>query len=129
MILLGKYFHFFVSKYFRFQFIFYVKIAPPSPPSTPHLLKKKFSPLFPSNPPLKVEVLSSPLFLKIWLEVQPHGRKVGVHYVSVPWRYFLRRTSKNWCFFSLLSIIVNVIIIAFCLYFYCFCLIFLLEYQ
>ena len=30
-------------------------------------------PLFPSNPPLKVEVLTSPppSFLKIWLEVQP----------------------------------------------------------
>ena len=83
MILLGKYFHFFVSKYFRFQFIFYVKIAPPSPPSTPHLLKKKFSPLFPSNPPLKVEVLSSPLFLKIWLEVQsplPAEKRRGARY-------------------------------------------------
>ena len=40
---------------------------------------KKVTPLFPSNPPLKVEVLSSPApFLKIWLEVQtppsPHPR-------------------------------------------------------
>ena len=32
---------------------------------------KKVTDLFPSNPPLKVEVLSSPSFLKIWLEVQP----------------------------------------------------------
>ena len=32
----------------------------------------KVIPLFPSNPPLKVEVLSSPPpFLKIWLEAQP----------------------------------------------------------
>ena len=31
----------------------------------------KKSPLFPSNPFLKVEVLPSPPFLKIWLEVQP----------------------------------------------------------
>ena len=28
-------------------------------------------PIFLSNHPLKVEVLSSPSFLKIWLEVQP----------------------------------------------------------
>ena len=34
---------------------------------------KKSHPLFPSNPLLKVEVLSSLPFLKIWLEVQtPH---------------------------------------------------------
>ena len=32
---------------------------------------KKSYPLFSSNPPLKVEVLSNPTFLKIWLEVQP----------------------------------------------------------
>ena len=32
---------------------------------------KKVTPLFLSNPPLKVEVLSSPPFLKIWLEAQP----------------------------------------------------------
>ena len=32
---------------------------------------KKVIPLFPSNPSLKVEVLSRPPFLKIWLEVQP----------------------------------------------------------
>ena len=31
----------------------------------------KVTSLFPSKPPLKVEVLSSPPFLKIWLEVQP----------------------------------------------------------
>ena len=34
-----------------------------APPKKSHLL-------FPSNLPLKVEVLSSPPFLKIWLEVQ-----------------------------------------------------------
>ena len=31
---------------------------------------EKSHPLFPSNPPLKVEVLPSPPFLKIWLEAQ-----------------------------------------------------------
>ena len=50
---------FIVIKYFRFEFIFYVKIATPPP--------KKSHPLFPSNLPLKVDVLSSPFFLKIWL--------------------------------------------------------------
>ena len=34
-------------------------------------LLKKVTPVFPSNPLLKVKVLSSPPFLKIWLEVQP----------------------------------------------------------
>ena len=39
------------------------------------------SPLFPRNPPLKVEVLSSPPFWKIWLEAQSPCRKGGgVHY-------------------------------------------------
>ena len=40
-----------------------------------HPMKKVTPPLFPSNPSLKVEVLSSPPFLKIWLEAQtppPH---------------------------------------------------------
>ena len=32
---------------------------------------EKNYPLFPSNLPLKVEVLSSPFFLKVWLEAQP----------------------------------------------------------
>ena len=32
---------------------------------------EKSCPLLPSNPPLKVEFLSSPPFLKIWLEAQP----------------------------------------------------------
>ena len=42
---------------------------------------KKVTDLFPSNPPLKVEVLSSPSFFKIWLEVQPHppAEREGVH--------------------------------------------------
>ena len=47
--------------------MFYVKIAT--------LPLKESRPLFPSNLPLKIEVPSSPLFLKIWLEViyiQPH---------------------------------------------------------
>ena len=45
---------------------FCVKIATPPP-----LKKEKSHPLFPSNPPLKDEVLSKPPFLKIWPEVQP----------------------------------------------------------
>ena len=53
---------FFLIKYFRFQFIFYVNIAPPL---------KKSPPFFPATPS-KVEVLSSPPpFLQFWLEVQP----------------------------------------------------------
>ena len=39
---------------------------------------RKIHPLFPSNPPLKVEVLSSlPHFLKIWLEAQPAPLQKG----------------------------------------------------
>ena len=33
------------------------------------LFLKKVIPLFPSNPPIKIEVMPSPLFLKIWLEI------------------------------------------------------------
>ena len=50
---------------------------------------KKVTPLFPSKPPLKVEVLSSPPIFKIWLEAEPPppsahlaGRGVGAHYVQ-----------------------------------------------
>ena len=60
---------------------FCVKIATPPP-----LKKEKSHPLFPSNPPLKDEVLSKPPFLKIWPEVQPsppppaeRGEGGGVH--------------------------------------------------
>ena len=52
--------NFFVIKYSGFPFIFYLKIATPPPPEKSH-------PIFPSNFPLKTEVLSSPLPpLKIW---------------------------------------------------------------
>ena len=65
---------FFLS-FFRFWFIFYVKIAP-----TP---EKSHLPLS-QQPPLKVEVMSSspPPFLKIWLEVQPPSsrKEGGAHY-------------------------------------------------
>ena len=72
---------FFVIKYFRFQFIFYVKLHLPPPP--PPL--KKVTLLFPTKLPLKVEVLSSPpspTFLKLWWEVQPplSNREGGTHY-------------------------------------------------
>ena len=40
------------------------KLQPPPSP-------KKGDPIFPSNPLLKVEVLSSPPFMKMWLEAQP----------------------------------------------------------
>ena len=71
--------NFFAITYFRFYFIFYVKIAPQSPPYP--------TSLFPTNPPLK-KILPSPppslRFLKIWQEDQPHppvekGR-TGAHY-------------------------------------------------
>ena len=50
---------------------------------------EKSHPLSPSNPPLKVEVLSSTHFLKIWLEAQPPPpspaeRGGGAHYGAVP---------------------------------------------
>ena len=47
-------------QFIRFYCIFYVKIAMPLPSL------KNVTSLFPSNLPLKVEVLSSLLFLKIW---------------------------------------------------------------
>ena len=42
---------------------------------------EKSQPLFPSNPPLKVEVLSSPPppFLKIWFKVQDHYRSPNIY--------------------------------------------------
>ena len=53
------------------DFNFYVKIAHPPPPL------EKVIPVFPSNPLLKVEVLSNPPFLKIWLETQLPCREGG----------------------------------------------------
>ena len=54
---------------------------------------KKVTPLFPSNPTLKVEVLSSPPLIKIWLEAQSPppcrkrggggGMEVGAHYDDI----------------------------------------------
>ena len=51
------------------------KLQPPPP-------WKKSPPFFPSNPHLKVEVLSSPcLFFKIWLEAQsPTAERGGAQY-------------------------------------------------
>ena len=47
-----------VIKYLRFEFIFYVKSAPPPTPSP-----EKGHPHFPTNLPAKVEILSiAPLF-------------------------------------------------------------------
>ena len=53
-----------------FNLFFMWKLQPPL---------KKVTPVFPSNPPLKVEILSSPLFFKIWLEVQPPCKNRGLH--------------------------------------------------
>ena len=61
---------FFAIKYFRFNFFVCVKIATPPPPPPLHPSLKKVTSLFPSNPSLKVKVLPSLHFLKIWLEVQ-----------------------------------------------------------
>ena len=61
---------------------------------------KKY-PLFPSNPPLKVEVLSSPPFLKIWLEVQPPpSRNGGAHYDND-----MRKQTFYICFFYICKLI------------------------
>ena len=63
---------------FQILIYFYVKIATPLKKVTPFL----------RNPPLKVEVLSSHPFLKIWLEVQPppptHSIKGRVHTMATP---------------------------------------------
>ena len=50
--------------------LFFVKTATSSP--------EKSHPLFPSNLPLKIEILSSHPFLKIWSEVQPSSQQKGV---------------------------------------------------
>ena len=63
----------------NFNLFFYENCSPPP--------LKKVTLFFPSNPPLKVEALSSPPFLKIWLEAQPPRPPVerggGAHYVAV----------------------------------------------
>ena len=47
-------------------------------PPTPTRPNEKSHSLFPSNPPLTVEAVPSPPFLKIWLEAQPPPiEKVG----------------------------------------------------
>ena len=51
-----------------FKFFFVLKFQPPPPPPAP---LKRVTPSFPATPPLKVVVLSSPPFWKIWLEIQP----------------------------------------------------------
>ena len=65
----------FLVKIYQFKFLVYFlcKNCTPTP--------WKKSPLFPSNPPLEIEVLSSTTFLKIWVAgstVSP-SKKVGVH--------------------------------------------------
>ena len=55
-----------------FSLFFYVKTA---------TSLKKIHPLFPSNPPPKIGILTChPPFLKIWMEAQPPSRKEGAHY-------------------------------------------------
>ena len=57
----------FCIKYFRFWFIFIWKLQHP----------QKSHPISLSNTPLKIEVLSSNPFLKIWLEVQSRPSRKG----------------------------------------------------
>ena len=62
--------------------------------ATPPLLKK-VTPFFPSNPHLKVEVLSSPPpFLKIWLETQPPAaeRRGAVPAMAQWWKKYLSKS-------------------------------------
>ena len=59
-----------------FNLLFMSKLQPPPEKSHPPLSQQ---------PPLKVEVLSSPSFLKIWLEVQPsppQQKGEGVHTIQ-----------------------------------------------
>ena len=86
-------------EYLRFKNLFFM--CPP-----PHL--KKVTPLFPRNPPLKVEVLSSPAplpptplsFWKFGLEFNPFpSRKGGAHYIA--------SGGTNWIF--LLSLVTSLI--------------------
>ena len=69
-----------------FQILIYsVTIAPPPPPTPTPL--KKVTPFFLSKPPLKVEVLSSPPFLKFGWRLNPPlqtaEREGGAHYVTL----------------------------------------------
>ena len=65
----------FVIKYFRFQFIFYLK--------TTNLPPEKCHRLFSSNLIQKLRSCQAPSFLKIWYEVQHPSRMGGggTHYV------------------------------------------------
>ena len=60
--------NFFVVKYFRFLFTFYVKTA-----TSP----EKSHPLFPSNLPLKIGILSSPLYWTFDQSLNTPSRKGG----------------------------------------------------
>ena len=53
----------------RFQFIFYVELQPP----------EKSQPLFPIDPPIKIEILSRPPLPPL---VRPAGRKRGRRYIN-----------------------------------------------
>ena len=69
---------FFSLNILDFNLFFTWKLHTPLPsPSS-----EKSHPSLPQQLPLKVEVLSNPTFLKIWLEVQPSPaeRGWGVHY-------------------------------------------------
>ena len=57
---------------------------------------KKVTPLFPSNPTVKIEVLSSPPLLKIGWKVQPPSRKGGGGCTLWDWLViFRKRHEKN----------------------------------
>ena len=76
--------NFFVVKYFRFLFTFYVKTA-----TSP----EKSHPLFPSNLPLKIGILSSPLYWTFDQSLNTPSRKGGAGGVGGDY-YFGRYSSE-----------------------------------
>ena len=46
--------------------------------------------LFPSNPNFKIEILSNPPFLKIWLEVQPPSPQTE----NKAWQNYVKRLKQ-----------------------------------
>ena len=94
---------FLFTKYFYF-FMWKLHPLPPHPPPS-----EKVNPLFPSNPPLKGEVLwSPPPFLKICLEVQtppPNrnrglGERGGEHYVLPVLKWIMAPKRAKCTYFS-----------------------------
>ena len=75
---------------------------------------KKGYPLFPSNPPLKVKILSTSI-LKIWLEAQPPLQRelqtLSIdHTIDHPWCLLILMTQVYLYLFVFLELICNCII-------------------